>query len=1064
MDFESEEWPSHEFFPLNLKEQRRTVETVVYDDILNSKHYIILTGFTSLSNLVDFFGKQDIENLKEVKILIGFEPNIRGRKKYVKLHLDKEIKDYWLKEGFSIILGGAIINLIEKIYSKKVAFKFIDKLHAKIYVGDNFAILGSSNFSKNGLNLQQEANIRVRNNKDIAIEKRQYDDIATIASNYYSKATDYNEKIIELLNNLIQKVTWEEALARAIAEIIEGSWLAEYEEITKKLENAKLWPTQWKGLAQAVTILQNQSNVLIADPTGAGKTKLCTSVILALKHWLIEIGQHENNSLIICPPLVQSKWEEEFLSLSVLNSSNISMGLLSNAGIKSKKSIQDKFKIANILTIDEAHNYLSPDSNRTIQIKNNQANFKILVTATPISKKAEDLLRLIELLDIDNLSDKDFIAYKELIRRPYIKNDATLNNLRNFISQFTIRRTKKLLNKEIDKEPEKYINKLGRTCKFPKQIAITYKTKETQRDKKIVDEINELCGRLNGITYLTSFGKPKYDDFTDEDLIKYISRRVTSAKALCVYMIRSALRSSTAALVEHIEGTDAALRHFGFEGKQNKTGNLIDKIRERIVNETFPRKHRSFKNEMFPSWLVDTDEYFAQCENEVLVYNKISILAKSLSNSRELGKVQTLIKISSTHDNILAFDSTVITLHYLSFLFKAHYPDYQILVASGGEKDKDSKKVLTVFNLESTSSEKHIALCSDKMSESIDLQKASCVMLLDMPSVLRLVEQRVGRVDRMDSIHKEINVYWPNDSEQFSLKADRRIIDTNIMVENIYGSNINVPNDLRDKHFEQTDDVNSIIKEYADFNDKDESWTGIHDSFLPIAELKEGKTALLKEDDYNQFKDVSSSVKTKVSFVNSDVNWCFIATRGSKYKSPKWYFINDEDDIKTDYPEICDLLRSNLSRTSQELKWDDTSLAKYIEILKQKERELLPHKKRRALKVAEAVLRKWKKDKSISRGLSNSITDMLKLLNPKTSESVDYERLAEEWVLILQPYLDKKRSESRSKKYIYNLSSLESDYKKITFTEKQLIEIIEHNPILDSIDSKIASCIIGVAN
>ncbi len=159
MDFESEEWPSHELFPLNLKDYRRTVETVVYGDILKSTHYIILTGFTSLSNLVDFFGKRDIDNLKKVRILIGFEPNIRGRKKYLKFHLDKEIKDYWLKEGFSIILGGAIINLIEKINTSKVEFKFIDKLHAKIYVGDQYALLGSSNFSKNGLNVQQEANI-----------------------------------------------------------------------------------------------------------------------------------------------------------------------------------------------------------------------------------------------------------------------------------------------------------------------------------------------------------------------------------------------------------------------------------------------------------------------------------------------------------------------------------------------------------------------------------------------------------------------------------------------------------------------------------------------------------------------------------------------------------------------------------------------------------------------------------------------------------------------------------------------------------------------------------------
>jgi len=53
---------------------------------------------------VDLFGGKDFENLKKVRILIGFEPNTRGRKKYVKLKLDKEIEDYWLKKGLSIML------------------------------------------------------------------------------------------------------------------------------------------------------------------------------------------------------------------------------------------------------------------------------------------------------------------------------------------------------------------------------------------------------------------------------------------------------------------------------------------------------------------------------------------------------------------------------------------------------------------------------------------------------------------------------------------------------------------------------------------------------------------------------------------------------------------------------------------------------------------------------------------------------------------------------------------------------------------------------------------------
>ena len=80
-DFDAHKWPDQILFPLNLKSYNRTVESVVYKDIEESSEYVIKTGFTSLSNLVDLFGSKDFQNLKKVRVLIGFEPNIRGRKK-----------------------------------------------------------------------------------------------------------------------------------------------------------------------------------------------------------------------------------------------------------------------------------------------------------------------------------------------------------------------------------------------------------------------------------------------------------------------------------------------------------------------------------------------------------------------------------------------------------------------------------------------------------------------------------------------------------------------------------------------------------------------------------------------------------------------------------------------------------------------------------------------------------------------------------------------------------------------------------------------------------------------
>lgn len=1066
IDFDAVKWPDQRLFPLNLRLLERTVESIVYKDIEASTAYIIVTGFTSLSNLVDLFGSKDFQNLAKVCILIGFEPNIRGRKKYVKLKLDREIKDYWLKKGVSIMLGGAIINLIDKIDNGQVEFKYKDKLHAKIYVGDHSAVLGSSNFSKNGLNFQEEANIRVSVDQG-QVQNEQYNAIKLIAQSYYEEAVPYNEKMRELLMALIKEVTWEEALARALAEILEGSWLEDYRTILAKLEQTKLWPTQWKGITQAVSILQSQSNVLLADPTGAGKTKLCTSLILSLKHWLFEIGKrHKTNSIIICPPLVVSKWADEFRALRQIDNSQISMGLLSNSSDGNKKKIAKDLQLVNILTIDEAHNYLSPTSNRSVSLKSNGADYKILVTATPISKKVEDILKLIELLDIDNLSDDDFERYRVLVNTPYSKsNDEDIQSLRNFISRFTVRRTKRSLNREIDKEPEKYVNKLNKTCRFPKQKEKTYKTRETDGDKKIVRQINELALKLKGVTYLKSFDKPNFEISKQESLEGYIKKRIGAGRALSIYMIRAALRSSHVALVEHIESSQVAMDFFGFCGKDSHTGNKIKTIKGLIELNKLPRRNNIFNKELFPSWLVDKEEYLTACKEELGIYNRISTLAKRLSGQRELGKVEELIKMSKRHTHILAFDGTVITLYYLKKLFEEKYPHQKLLVASGIDKDNESKKVMERFNLASQSNDGCIALCSDKMSESIDLQKASSVVLLDLPSVLRIVEQRIGRVDRMDSLHKEIDIYWPDDSEEYSLKTDSRLIHTNNLVEDIFGSNFEIPITLREKHFSRTDSTSSLIKEYKDFIDKDESWSGIRDSFQSVVELKEGRNPLIPESTYEEFKDVSSEVKTRVSFIGSEKNWCFLALRGDHEKSPRWCFIDEHDNIQTDFSEVCEALRRNVSPQSEKLDWDDNALRRFINLFKQKERNLLPPKKKRALEVAEYILtKKLEKKEQHDSALVQVMKEMLDVMRFNAQCAVDYERLAEEWIEILQPFLENKRSQNKRRKIVLNLYALKPDYKKIDLDVGRLKEIIENLAIVEEIDNKIASCIIGVPN
>ncbi len=887
----SRDWPEQSKFPINEDTVGRTVQSVLIKDIEDSKEFIIVTGFTSLSNMIKTFGLQDSPILEKIKIVIGYEPDERVSKRLPHYSLSTEIKNYWLKQNISILHCGPILNIIEQIKSKKIEFRAIDKLHSKIYVGDNAAILGSSNFSISGIIKQRESNIRVVKNAD-SKELYQYNSIKQLANNYFDLAQDYNSDIIDLLSKLLKDADWQEALARAIAEILESKWINDYPILYKAIVSNELWPSQKIGIARALKIIQDQGNLLIADPTGSGKTKFATALAYTTFHWLWENGlKDSSNALIISPKQVVENWEKEQTHFKIFNKIE-SMGRLSIGTDKNKKEIGKAINTTDILIIDEAHNYLSSKTNRSKSITNRRgATHVILATATPINRRAEDLLRLIELLDIDNLSDDDLNEYFELRKqRNHGIERKQMEKLKGYINQFIVRRTKKELNRMIDREPELYKNSNGNYCRYPETKTEIYSLNETELDKQLAKEINEWASSLKGVNYLQRLVFPRYI-ITDDDKINYLKQRFSSAPALAHFKVKSSLRSSKCALFEYIYGTDAANAQFDISSPKSKTGNIIasiEKLKEKTPKITFPKEWLSSDNQ----WILNDEEYKKACDNEIDVYKQIASRCLRISDKREEEKAKLLVQKSNESLKVIGFDSTVITLDYLRKFISNETTNAEIIVATGASESSKKKVRESFDNANLQKQEKIIALCSDAMSESINLPAAKVMVLLDMPSVLRIIEQRIGRLERMDSEHKEIFVFWPDDAEEFSLKGDKRIIDILAMTENLIGSNVEIPQQgIYKKYYAAGLGTKDIIKAYENYAENDEEWEGVKDSTQSLFGLIEGKNALITQKIYNEFKDVDATVKTAISFIESDLNWSFFAFRGDSRRSPKWLLI-----------------------------------------------------------------------------------------------------------------------------------------------------------------------------
>ncbi len=133
---------------------------------------------------------------------------------------------------------------------------------------------------------------------------------------------------------------------------------------------------------------------------------------------------------------------------------------------------------------------MQSNSKRSKAIIPKDSSHVILSTPTPINKKVDDLLRLIELLDIDNLSEDDLNTYLEVRKnKRKVIDKKHLENLKKYFNQFIVCRTKKELNKIIEREPEQYKNKLEHTCKYPKTSSVVHTTGGIESDKKIADQI-----------------------------------------------------------------------------------------------------------------------------------------------------------------------------------------------------------------------------------------------------------------------------------------------------------------------------------------------------------------------------------------------------------------------------------------------------------------------------------------------------------------------------------------------------------------------------------------------
>ncbi|MBC7970022.1 MAG: helicase [Verrucomicrobia bacterium] len=1070
--------PAHDRFPYNYGD--RKVKPLIFNDLRQSRRPMIISGYTSLSMIIEFLALcyQDLERNPEtfetIQILIGNEPAPTGRSSFrLNQHdLPQEMQRYWLEErGISIFLCAKVIVAIELIRNGKVQVRLADRarpMHAKIFKGDNAIVSGSSNFSHSGLELQYEINHRYERTK----EKKRFEESCQVAESYWQLGRDYQDELITLLELLLSVVTWQEALARACAELLEGEWAGRYIRAHSYGDEAALWPSQQQGIAHALWVIENVGSVLIADATGSGKTRTGAHLIRSAIQRMWGTGRIQQEiPVLLCPPNVEESWRSEVIKCG--QSVEIrSHGILSHSTDEKRQELLTIVRRAQVLAVDEAHRFLNLESNRTKFLFNNIADHVLLFTATPISKGPQDLIAIVDLLGADNFDD-DILDTLSRIRKRQGRFDekvskAELEKIQRSIQQFTVRRTKTMLNRMIDANPEAFRDKRGRLCRYPRHDSKTYRCDrpEHEQDCQLAKRIRETAAQLRGLIYLQKpIEIPEFFNGTPE---KFLDSRLNSASALVMYNIMASLRSSRACLLEHIEGTAAAKAwdEISTRVKTQDTGNVIAKLRQQA--EQPPDQTLTIE---MPAWLAEGNQYQQACLEEIRLYEQIAELTRQMSPGREDAKTEHLINLLRAHSIVIAFDRNLITLATLRDRIGQH-SSCEVVVATGSSQT-EKNRANQICQLGSAESGV-IVLCSDAMSEGINLQQASAVVNLDMPTVVRIAEQRIGRIDRLDSPHPTIEVFFPKDDEAFTLSSDQRFLSRVQFVSEILGSNMPLPDELLADVI-----LPNIITKLEETEQTGTPADSLLDAFAPVRSLVEGDQALIEGDLYQRLRDSDARViasvqpieSKRISVVAARRPWVFFAIAGTKWGAPRWVYldrpdatpITDLEDVSQHLRHVLDEGVSNLPQAQMEKA--AKVLRDFLQQLRKTEELLLPRKKQRALQEMRVVLQVYQEE-SILRGdrdREELTRKLLGLTQPESEEPVDLGSIAERWLDLIRPVwydqLTQRRRASPLRLRDIRQVLIEQEPLKTEDIQAKFSEL----RFLKPLDERIVAAIVGVA-
>ncbi|MFA5598017.1 MAG: helicase-related protein [Pusillimonas sp.] len=761
----------------------------------------------------------NVDNIfkKHNKAMLMLESPEEARKIYSQDFIDDVREARYSKD-----VEDGILQLFQDLKDGKVEIRVHSSknLHAKFYLclpenhnesSDGWVIMGSSNLSDSGLGTTQtpryELNVAMKDYDDVKYCKDEFDKLW--GESVAITTADINSDIVK--THLGVKPTPYELYIKVLIDTfgdqIEDNFTIDTPKGVRDLKYQK------DAVIQGYQMLLAHNGFFLADVVGLGKTIVATMIAKRF----IESNGHDTRILVVHPPALKHNWEETFKLFEIHKKANfVPNGSLSK--VLEGKERYGEPEDYDLIIVDEAHRFRTGTTMGYDELqrickseRHNTALVKgpkkiMLLSATPLNNRPEDLKNLILLFQdaarctVEGVSNLDvffapFIGrYKNAMSRR--NNTVDINEIdkiygdirNNLLDKITVRRTRHNIvgdesyRKDLTKQKIIFPNILP-PCDFTYQMDtelcnLFYNTLLLLTDTPTHEMPNDkglYYARYRAIEHLKEEYRSKYKGA--EQVAKNLANiyRVHMVKRLessfyAFYRSLETLRTITEDMIKMFaDGRIIIATELNVKEYIRKAG---DKDFDLILDEFISKASRpGFTADEFVFAPEDFDEHLLPALESDL--KKITQLKAKWQEIEKKGidpKLDLFVEKMQTEffnrkqnptGKLVVFSESVDTVNYLTKALQERLNRTDVLSVSSKNRKALETDIRECFdaNYEKASDEYNIIITSDVLSEGINLHRSNVIVNYDTPWNATRLMQRIGRVNRIGSVAKEIYNY-----------------------------------------------------------------------------------------------------------------------------------------------------------------------------------------------------------------------------------------------------------------------------------------------------------------